>query len=316
MCKYTFLLPAYKSRYLFKAIESILNQTFPDFKIIIVDDASPENLKEIVNLFNDNRLNYIRNQYNIGSKNLCDNWHFCLQYVQSEYMILASDDDVYEKEFLEYVNYNVNKYPECNIFRGNTRIIDACGHIEKEDSTFNTTIVPLDEYLLKYFPKQVRCIANTVYKTNWIKKHGYNVYDLAWHSDNMTAFKAAFSNGIVLIGEKNLFNFRVSGINISSIKTNNSILRKSKASSAYFSDLSNLIKKLPISRFKRLIIRLKYLRNARITFYGYAITCHQKDRKQIYNDIEKCSIFNPIQKIIYYTIMLKIYITESNNENN
>lgn len=40
--KYTFLLPAYKTRYLEKMLVSITNQTYTDFKVIISDDCSPE----------------------------------------------------------------------------------------------------------------------------------------------------------------------------------------------------------------------------------------------------------------------------------
>lgn len=43
--KYTFLLPAYKSKYLSDAIKSILRQTYEDFQIIVSDDKSPENIK-------------------------------------------------------------------------------------------------------------------------------------------------------------------------------------------------------------------------------------------------------------------------------
>lgn len=45
--KYTFLLPAYKAAYLEEALVSIRNQTFKDFKVLVSDDYSPENLEII-----------------------------------------------------------------------------------------------------------------------------------------------------------------------------------------------------------------------------------------------------------------------------
>ena len=47
MAKYTFLLPAYKREYFRKALESIKNQNFKDFKCIVSDDCSPEELYSV-----------------------------------------------------------------------------------------------------------------------------------------------------------------------------------------------------------------------------------------------------------------------------
>ena len=47
--KYSFVLPAYKARFFKEALDSILNQTYNDFELIIVNDASPEDLDSIVN---------------------------------------------------------------------------------------------------------------------------------------------------------------------------------------------------------------------------------------------------------------------------
>ena len=97
--KYTFLLPAYKVKFLEKALNSIINQTYSDFKVIVSDDCSPENIKAIVDKFSDERISYRRNSCNIGSKSLVSHWNLLLDLCDTEYFILASDDDVYEKEF-------------------------------------------------------------------------------------------------------------------------------------------------------------------------------------------------------------------------
>ena len=45
--KYTFLLPAFKGRFLDEMLRSIQGQTYRDFKVIISDDCSPEDLRSI-----------------------------------------------------------------------------------------------------------------------------------------------------------------------------------------------------------------------------------------------------------------------------
>ena len=77
--KYQFILPAYKRTYLKKALESILSQTYKNFEVIVIDDASPEDLKSICDEFTDIRLHYYRNKVNIGRDNLCHMWKHCLK---------------------------------------------------------------------------------------------------------------------------------------------------------------------------------------------------------------------------------------------
>ena len=63
--KFSITIPAYKRSYLKEAIDSCLAQTYKDFELIIVNDASPEDLDSIVNSYSDNRIRYYKNETNI-----------------------------------------------------------------------------------------------------------------------------------------------------------------------------------------------------------------------------------------------------------
>src|SRR6266487_3978128 len=53
------LMPAYNcGNYIADSIKSILNQTFKEFELIIIDDGSTDNTGEIVNAFKDSRILY------------------------------------------------------------------------------------------------------------------------------------------------------------------------------------------------------------------------------------------------------------------
>ena len=56
--KVSVILPAWKRKFLREAIESHLAQTFRDFELVVVDDASPENLEEVAGAFSDRRIVY------------------------------------------------------------------------------------------------------------------------------------------------------------------------------------------------------------------------------------------------------------------
>ncbi|ASJ20169.1 glycosyl transferase [Brachyspira hampsonii] len=67
-CFFSIIIPVYNTeRYLKRCINSIINQTFTEFEIIIVDDCSNGNCKEIINSYNDNRIIYIKHEQNKGT---------------------------------------------------------------------------------------------------------------------------------------------------------------------------------------------------------------------------------------------------------
>ena len=82
MLKYSFVLPAYKARFFREALDSILAQTYKDFELIIVNDASPEDLDSIVKSYDDPRIRYYVNEHNIGGKDLVAQWNHCLEYAE------------------------------------------------------------------------------------------------------------------------------------------------------------------------------------------------------------------------------------------
>ena len=67
--KISVIMPIYNTnpKYLKKAVESILKQTFTDFEFLILND-SPKNteLDGIIKSFKDNRINYIKSDHNLG----------------------------------------------------------------------------------------------------------------------------------------------------------------------------------------------------------------------------------------------------------
>ncbi|MDF2448053.1 MAG: glycosyl hydrolase [Bacteroidota bacterium] len=76
-----------------EAINSVLNQNFNEFELIIVDNNSTDKTSQIISKINDPRIKFFRNESNIG---LIPNWNKSLEYVQGEYVkILPADDFLY-----------------------------------------------------------------------------------------------------------------------------------------------------------------------------------------------------------------------------
>ena len=117
---FSILIPAYKGRFLEMAISSVLCQSYDNWELVIVDDCSPENLKAIVERFEDSRIRYYRNERNFGAIDVVDNWNKCLDYAKGDYVICMGDDDMLCPNCLvEYLSL-IEKYPGLDVFHGMT----------------------------------------------------------------------------------------------------------------------------------------------------------------------------------------------------
>ena len=214
--KYTFLLPAYKGRFLDEMLRSIQGQTYKDFKVIISDDCSPENLRNICEPYlSDPRFSYRRNEENMGSKSLVSHWNLLVNMCDTDYLIMASDDDVYDPQFLAEIDILTKRYPEVDLFRGRACKIDGEGNSYMQDDIQPAYTLHMEFAHLIYQPSFVSCVANYVYKRITLSKYdGFIDYPKAWFSDEATNIMMAKNGCCITKGV--VFSFRKSDINISS----------------------------------------------------------------------------------------------------
>ncbi|WP_312716619.1 glycosyltransferase family 2 protein [Sphingobacterium multivorum] len=210
-------IPAYKERYLKDTIHSILCQTIQDFELIIVDDASPQQIKQQVELFDDARIQYFRNEKNLGKANLVENWNRCLSYARGKYFCLICDDDLYEPSFLEKMLALSEIHQECNVFRSRVKVIDSNSQvINLYPSSPNWESA--EDYLwhsLRFY--RVQSISEFFFRREKITlMGGYSYLPLAWGADYLSIYNFSLEGGIASVQDCSV-SFRMSGENISSI---------------------------------------------------------------------------------------------------
>lgn len=236
--KFTFLLPAYKARFFQLALESIKNQSYSNFKCIVSDDCSPENLKNIFDSVcaEDHRFTYRRNFKNLGSENLVSHWNLLLNKCSSPYFIMASDDDIFHVEFLETLNALTEKYPDVSMIRSRTQKIDSTGKMLQLEGEYQEYNDGIDFYKQFFCSDYIPCIANILFKTNLLKEMGGFIdFPLAIGSDDATTL--SLSKYGVVNTKDILFSFRVSGINLSDFRnTDPKILAKKMKAINLFSE--------------------------------------------------------------------------------
>ncbi|MBK1877949.1 glycosyltransferase family 2 protein [Pelagicoccus mobilis] len=117
-------LPVYNgSNYIRQAIDSILEQTYRDFEIIICDNASTDDTQAICEEYvkRDKRVVYHRNSSNIGAGR---NYNLVVEYARGEFFKWAAHDDICHPELLEKSVERLDAEPDVVLVYSKARQID------------------------------------------------------------------------------------------------------------------------------------------------------------------------------------------------
>ena len=128
--KFSICIPNYNYGHLIdKTIQSVLNQSYKNFEIIVCDNASTDNSLEIIKSFSDKRIKLFENRMNVGFSANLDK---VTQYATGDYFILLSSDDLINDGALnEYAKIIIesNGLVEPLIVMSGANVIDGNGNI-------------------------------------------------------------------------------------------------------------------------------------------------------------------------------------------
>ena len=232
--KFSFVLPAYKASFLRQAIDSILAQTYTDFELIVVDDDSPDELFSVVGLYKDARIRYYRNDRNIGGKDLVAQWNHSLSFAQGDYVILASDDDVYDTEFLFWMSALIDRFPALEVYRSSLSVIDRQGSSINDEHFEKDEILTQSAFFEIYAKGRISSgIPQFVFKREALDRIGGFVnLPLAWFSDDATVLLLS-AEGIAVSSKARLY-FRYWGGSISGSRNSASAAKAKLAAGKAF----------------------------------------------------------------------------------
>jgi hypothetical protein len=113
-------------RFLRPAIESILNQTFRDFELIVVDDCSSDTTLQILEEFKDERMRVVRNQRNLG---IAETLNHGIALARGEYVALQDHDDMSLPTRLECQLAFLERNAQVGIVGSSCYVINEAGTI-------------------------------------------------------------------------------------------------------------------------------------------------------------------------------------------
>lgn len=128
-------MPVYNGeKYLEKSINSILNQTFNDWELIIVDDCSSDGSMKIMKKYAsiNNKIKIINNEKNLK---LPKALNVGFKEAKGKYFTWTSDDNMYEKYAIETMYKHLENNPDCGLVYCDMWNIDELEHIVGETKT-------------------------------------------------------------------------------------------------------------------------------------------------------------------------------------
>lgn len=145
-------LPFYNAgEYLAQAINSIINQTYIDWELILVNDGSTDNSVEIALHFSqqDSRIKFINDNQNKG---LVYRLNQIVELANGEYIARMDADDVMHSHRLQKQIKHMLKYPDTDVIGTSAYIIDEKGNIiGKKNVRTDNKGLQKKYFLFKYF---------------------------------------------------------------------------------------------------------------------------------------------------------------------
>lgn len=135
---YSIVMPNYnKSKYIESSIDSVLNQKYGKFELIVVDDGSTDDSIDIIKRFNDERVRLISQENNGAS--IARNTG--IKNSKYGYVAFLDSDDFWCSDFLEEISVLIKEFPDCNAF--------GCAYSRLKSNSINNTKV--DDNTGKHF---------------------------------------------------------------------------------------------------------------------------------------------------------------------
>jgi glycosyltransferase involved in cell wall biosynthesis len=107
------VIPLYnKEQYIARAIHSVLQQTFQDFEIVIINDGSTDNSISEINKINDHRIRLIDQE----NKGVSAARNRGIEEASADYISFLDADDEWEENHLAVIAELINKFPQCGLF--------------------------------------------------------------------------------------------------------------------------------------------------------------------------------------------------------
>ena len=279
-------------KYLRESIDSILNQTFNNFELILVDDKSTDNTKQIIETYKDRRIKVIENNKNIG---LTKSLNKAIKQSKGKYIARMDADDISHQDRLKEQYNFMEKSPDISIAGSFMNIINESGEIISINKIYTSFKV------IKFVLLFKNCILHSsiIARSKDLKKIGFYNEKYKYTQDLDLYSRAINKNLKIAIIPKVLVSSRIHKETISKRPESNKLQKINRQKicleniNKYITSsnkekiiLGNAIWNQKITSIKNLLIAYKIIRKLRKKFTEKELPNH-KEIKQINYEYKK-----------------------------
>src|ERR1044072_3039777 len=157
-----------------QAIASVLEQTYPNFRLIVSDNASTDETQALVASVSDPRLQYVRAETNIG---MIGNFNRVIELAETEFLMLLPDDDRLYPDYLGAVVDVLERNPRVGLVHTAFDEIDIESRVHKHGASYVKTSQPVmvepgDAFLERSMTSTAVLLSSTTYRTQAIRQAG------------------------------------------------------------------------------------------------------------------------------------------------
>ncbi len=128
-------------RFLLESVQSILDQSFDDFELIVVNDGSSDNTAGVLQTFADKRIRIVNNDQNLG---IAASQNKALNLAGGEYLALMDHDDISLPQRLQKQVEFLDDHPSVGM------VGSACIAIDQDNTVKSINVNPSDDIFLKW----------------------------------------------------------------------------------------------------------------------------------------------------------------------
>lgn len=166
---FSIVIPLYnKENFIENTLKSVLNQSFTDFEVIIVNDGSTDLSEERVFLFDDSRIHYYRKK----NGGVSSTRNYGIEKAKSNYIAFIDADDYWYPNFLNEMFKNINSHPELKVFSIAIEIETSKKNLQADYSIKRTGDCEIVNYFAASNKRTILCSSSSVFHESIFKEIG------------------------------------------------------------------------------------------------------------------------------------------------
>lgn len=288
MCKFSIIVPVYNTeKYLKRCLDSLINQSFSDYEIIIVNDGSTDNSSKVIEKYLDNSKIKLIEEENQGLSSARNNG---VKEAIGKYLIFVDSDDYVEKKLLEKINSILDK--EYDLVKIQYQMVYE-NRKEKciDDIVLNKEYVSTDYFmdnLLKNKPFEMAWAY--VYRKDFYVENNFEFKNGLYHEDFGLIPLIILKSKSVYVSDYIGYNYSQEGISITRTTNYLKILKRAYDMLTHFDYLYFEVNKLEIDENVKKYFN-SYISNALIDKID---KLNSDDKKKYIMELKKRKVFDLI----------------------